>query len=187
MIKDSLLAEYDHEVATTRKLLERLPDAGLAWKPHAKSMSIGGLASHLATLPLWTGNVLNEAFFDLETATRSAEKTSRADFLATFDENSARARRWMDKTDAEYVARWALRRAMLRSACAKLRPSSAVGPSARLPTTSASGLGRSWLPMRKTSQKPRPWSTACCSTLSVSKPCRAPSKRSPLSPILSVR
>jgi uncharacterized damage-inducible protein DinB len=51
-----------------------------------------------------------ESVFDLETVTRSAEKTSRAEILAAFDENTARARGWMDKTDAEYVARWALRR-----------------------------------------------------------------------------
>ena len=110
MIKDALLAEYDHEVATTRKLLERLPDEKLAWKPHVKSMSLGGLGTHLANLPTWTGNVLNEAFFDLDTSTRSPERTSRADILAAFDENTARARGWMDKTDAEYLARWALRR-----------------------------------------------------------------------------
>ena len=110
MIKDALLAEYDHEVATTRKLIERLPDEKLAWKPHVKSMSLGGLGSHLANLPLWTGNVLNEASFDIENATRSVEKTSRAEILAAFDENTSRARGWLDKTDAEYMARWALRR-----------------------------------------------------------------------------
>src|SRR5215510_10143792 len=42
-IKDALLMEYDHEVGTTRRLLERLPEAELAWKPHEKSMSLGGL------------------------------------------------------------------------------------------------------------------------------------------------
>ena len=100
MIKDALLAEYDHEVATTRKLIERLPDDKLAWTPHVKSMSLGGLASHLANLPLWTGNVLNEASFDIENATRSVEKR-RAPGSAAFDENTSRARGWMDKTDAE--------------------------------------------------------------------------------------
>jgi uncharacterized damage-inducible protein DinB len=109
-IKDSLLAEYDHEVATTRKLLDRLPDDKLAWKPHPKSMSLGGLGTHLANLPLWAGNILNESFFDLATITHAIEKTSRADILGSFDDNTARARGWMDRTDAEYVARWTLRR-----------------------------------------------------------------------------
>jgi uncharacterized damage-inducible protein DinB len=109
-IKDALLAEYDHEVATTRKLLERLPDEKLAWKPHPKSMSLGGLGTHLANLPTWAGNILTDAFFDLAGMTIAAEKTSRDDILKTFDENTKRARDLMDKTDAEYVARWSLRR-----------------------------------------------------------------------------
>src|SRR5262245_48300141 len=63
-IKDGLLVEFDHEIGTTRRLLERLPDDKLAWKPHEKSMSMGGLATHLANLPAWGGNILNEPFFD---------------------------------------------------------------------------------------------------------------------------
>ena len=48
-IKDALLADYDHEMGTTRRLLERLPDDKLSWKPHAKSMSLGELAMHVST------------------------------------------------------------------------------------------------------------------------------------------
>ena len=55
-LKDGLLAEYDHEIATTRKLLERLPDDKLSWKPHEKSMSLGGLATHLGNIPHWGGH-----------------------------------------------------------------------------------------------------------------------------------
>src|SRR4249919_2166169 len=52
-IKDALLAEFDHETATTRRLLERIPDERLTWKPHEKSMSLGGIATHLANIPNW--------------------------------------------------------------------------------------------------------------------------------------
>jgi uncharacterized damage-inducible protein DinB len=110
MIRERLLAEYDHEIATTRKLLERLPDDKLSWKPHVKSMSMGGLGTHLANLPLWTGHVLNEAFYDLASVINTVECTSRADILEAFDEHTSRARVWLDKTDAEYLARWTLRR-----------------------------------------------------------------------------
>ena len=48
-IKDGLLAEFDHEMGTTRRLLDRLPDEKLSWKPHEKSMSLGGLATHLSS------------------------------------------------------------------------------------------------------------------------------------------
>jgi uncharacterized damage-inducible protein DinB len=110
-IKDGLLADFDHEMGTTRKLLERLPEDKLAWKPHLKSMSIGGLATHLGNIPLWAGTILNEASFDLATAPPNPpERTSRADILAAFDQARAQTRGWMDKTDAEYVAPWTLMR-----------------------------------------------------------------------------
>jgi len=111
VIKDGLLPEFDHEIGTTRKLLERLPDEKLSWKPHARSMSLGGLGTHLASLPLWAGTILNESFFDLATEPpRAADKGSRAEILGAFNENARRARTWMDKSDAEYLGRWALLR-----------------------------------------------------------------------------
>ena len=112
MIKDGLVAEYDHEMGTTRKLLERLPEAQLSWKPHEKSMSLGGLATHLANIPRWAGVILDEPFFDLASAPPNLEaKASREDILNLFDESTTRARVSMDKSDAEYAARWALKRA----------------------------------------------------------------------------
>ena len=111
MIKDGLLAEYDHEISTTRKLLERIPDDKLSWKPHVKSMTLGGLATHLANLPRWAGTILNEPGFDLANAPPNlVEKSSRAEILAAFDEHAAQARRWMDRTDAEFLGRWELLR-----------------------------------------------------------------------------
>ncbi len=53
-IADGLLAELEQEAQTTRRVLERVPQAGLGWKPHPKSMSLGQLALHVATIP---GNV----------------------------------------------------------------------------------------------------------------------------------
>jgi len=110
-IKDTLLTEFDHEMAATRKLVERLPDDRLAWKPHEKSYSLGGLATHLSNLLLWAGSILNEDSFDLAVELpRNAEITSRAELLSRFDANSKRVRGWMDKTDAEYCGRWCLKR-----------------------------------------------------------------------------
>jgi uncharacterized damage-inducible protein DinB len=111
-IKDALLADYDHEMGTTRRLLERLPDDRLAWKPHARSMSLGGLATHVTNSPSWAGAILNDSSFDLaEAPPHAPERTSRADILAAFDEIRARTRGWMDKTDGEYNAMWTLNRA----------------------------------------------------------------------------
>jgi uncharacterized damage-inducible protein DinB len=110
-IKEGLLAEFDHETATTRKLLERVPDGKLSWKPHARSMSLGGLATHLSTLPHWGDAILNQPMFDLATVTTTvSEKTSRADVLAEFEANVRATRTSLDKSDAELAALWTLKR-----------------------------------------------------------------------------
>ena len=110
-IKDGLLAEFDHEVATTRRLLERVPEDRLGWKPHDKSMSLGGLATHLGNIPNWASAILNETSFNLDTGAPHIEaRTSRSDILALFDESTTRTRASMDKTDAEYLIAWALKR-----------------------------------------------------------------------------
>jgi len=51
---DALLAELEMESQTTERVLERIPQAHLSWRPHPKSMSLGQLALHVATIP---GNV----------------------------------------------------------------------------------------------------------------------------------
>ena len=111
-IKDGLLADFDHEMGTTRRLLERLPDDRLAWKPHPRSMTLGGLATHLSNIPHWGNTILNERSFDLASAPPPlAEKTSRAEILASFDDICRQTRAAMDKSDAEYQSPWTLQRA----------------------------------------------------------------------------
>jgi uncharacterized damage-inducible protein DinB len=110
-LKDGLIAEYDHEVATTRKLIERVPDDRLAWKPHPKSMSIGGLAQHIANLPTWGGMILDHDRFDLADAPPNLpEPASRAAVLAMFEQSTAGARRQLDRSDGELMAFWTLKR-----------------------------------------------------------------------------
>ena len=60
-IIDGLLLELEQEAETTRRVLERIPQAHLSWKPHPKSMSLGQLALHVATVP---GNVAELAARD---------------------------------------------------------------------------------------------------------------------------
>lgn len=110
-IKDGLLAEFDHETATTRKLLERVADDKLAWKPHGRSMSLGALATHLSQLPHWGDAILNHPTFDLADAPPpAAEATSRAAIVSGFDGHVRAARAALDKTDAELAALWTLKR-----------------------------------------------------------------------------
>jgi len=110
-LKDLLLTEFDHEVGTTRKLLERLPEAQLGWKPHEKWMTLGGLASHLSNIPNWAGPLLNESSFDFAGAPPSRDaKAPRAALLEAFATSTRQARAWLDKSDTEYQALSTLKR-----------------------------------------------------------------------------
>jgi hypothetical protein len=64
-VPTALLPEFDHEMAGTRKTLERVPEDKLQWRPHAKSMTLGGLASHLANIPSWIGHTVERDSLDL--------------------------------------------------------------------------------------------------------------------------
>ncbi len=111
---DALLPEFDHEIASTRRLLDRLPEQQLAWKPHAKSMALGALAEHLGQLGVWGELTLTQSAVDLETTARPPgyqPMTAKADILAHFDARMAAARAALvGRTDAELMAPWTLRR-----------------------------------------------------------------------------
>lgn len=111
-IADGLLAEFDHEMSTTRKLLERVPEQQLAWKPHEKSMSLAGLATHIATVPMWGAEALNRSEVDIGGNPQvPAAVTGREQLLSTFDQNVANTRAALvGKTDAELMAAWSLKR-----------------------------------------------------------------------------
>lgn len=108
---DHLLPEFDHEMATTRKLLERVPEDRLSWKPHAKSFSLGQLAQHVANLPFWGQVTLEQAELDLMAYPPPAELGSRAAILELFEDKVAGARKALvGRTDAELMAPWSLKR-----------------------------------------------------------------------------
>lgn len=108
---EALLAEFDHEMTTTRKVLERVPDDRFDWKPHAKSFSMGALAQHVATLPMWGEFAITQTEFDLAGEFTMPVLKTRADLLAAFDRQAATTRAALrDVSDAEMMAPWALRR-----------------------------------------------------------------------------
>ena len=108
---DMLLPEFDHEMATTRKLLERVPDDRLSWTPHAKSFTLGQLAQHVATIPMWGTMTLTLNELDLAGGFENPPAESRAALVKLFDNNAAKARMELTgKTDAELMAPWALKR-----------------------------------------------------------------------------
>jgi uncharacterized damage-inducible protein DinB len=105
-----LLPEFDHEMGSTRRLLERTPEAELAWKPHDKSMSLGQLASHIANIPNWTNAVLDFTVFDVNSLgedTRPKNPASIGLLIADFDKAVAGARaRLAAAGDGEMLAPW---------------------------------------------------------------------------------
>jgi uncharacterized damage-inducible protein DinB len=112
-IADLLLPEFDQEMATTRRVLERVPEDKFSWKPHAKSFSMGDLASHVVNSVKWTDYTMNGTEFDLATVTpeevNQAAK-SRAELLAWFDGNVPSARAVLARPDADYFVPWTLKR-----------------------------------------------------------------------------
>ena len=113
-IVDALLPEFDHEIATTRRLLERVPDGKLDWQPHPKSMSLGRLAEHVGELALWGQVTITQPGVDLETMGRPpgyVPPATRAALLEAFDRETAATRTALaGRTDAELMAPWTLRR-----------------------------------------------------------------------------
>jgi uncharacterized damage-inducible protein DinB len=109
-IAEALLPEFDREMTITRRLLERVPEDKFAWKPHAKSMSLVELATHIATLPGWGTVTLNESEIDMGGQNTNTAATSRADLLARFDKNVSETRAALTgKSDPEMMAPWSLK------------------------------------------------------------------------------
>ena len=110
-LADALLPEFDHEMTTTRKVLERVPDDKHEWKPHPRSFSLGALATHVANLPTWGAETLTKSEFDVGGNPTLTALPSTAEILAAFDRNVTAARSALTgKTDAELAAMWSLRR-----------------------------------------------------------------------------
>jgi uncharacterized damage-inducible protein DinB len=109
----ALLPEYDHEMATTRRLLQRVPEGDFTWKPDEKSRTLGELCGHLSDLPMWCGTVLDASSLDLEgLGDRLTPKSpeSGAALLDEFDRRVGLARAGLVKsTDAELLAPWTLK------------------------------------------------------------------------------
>lgn len=113
-IVQTLLPEFDHEMANTRRLLEVVPAADAAWKPHPKSSSLGDLAAHIATLPRWARLVLEQPELDLGSpANASIAKvpfTTVPELLEQFDRHVREARAALASvTDAAMGVTWTLK------------------------------------------------------------------------------
>jgi uncharacterized damage-inducible protein DinB len=109
-IGQDYLREFDEEMASTRKVLERVPSDKGEWKPHPKSFSMGHLAQLVSWMPGWIRDTLRVSFKDLgQPGGRYSYETTET-LLTGFDANVAGARDALQTTpDAAWQGNWQLR------------------------------------------------------------------------------
>jgi uncharacterized damage-inducible protein DinB len=112
-ISKTILPEFEHEMANTRKTLERVPDDKFSWQPHEKSMTLGALSTHLSNIPSWTAMTFDRDELDVsppgEAPYRLEEAKSRAELLEAFDKNVTSARAALEAaSDENWQGKWSL-------------------------------------------------------------------------------
>src|ERR1700724_1556583 len=108
-IAQTLLPEFDQEMANTRKMLERVPDGKFDYTPHEKSMKLGRLAAHTAEVPSWIAGTLRTERMDFTGEEKPFSPTTRKDILDAFDKYVVEAREALSKaTDEDLMKTWTL-------------------------------------------------------------------------------
>jgi uncharacterized damage-inducible protein DinB len=112
-ISESLLPEFNQEMANTRKVLERVPAEKWNWKPHAKSGTLGWLAAHVGTIPGWYAMTLQTESLDYapvdgpQYTPPKIENTQQ--LLSAFDKESGEARAALAAaSDNDFQKNWTL-------------------------------------------------------------------------------
>jgi uncharacterized damage-inducible protein DinB len=112
-LRDALIPEFEYEMATTRKTLERVPEDKIDWKPHSTSMAMGRLAGHIAEMAGFVPSTFQGDSFDFAppgaAPMQPTVMTSRKQLLETFDRNVAAAKAALSKaSDEELYKTWTL-------------------------------------------------------------------------------
>lgn len=112
-ISHALLGEFDHEMAGTRKTLERLPEGEFDFRPHEKSPTMGWMAGHIAHMTTWGTAVCTTEFLDLaapENQARPPQPTTAQEAVESFDKSAAEFRAALLATNDEQMMQpWTLR------------------------------------------------------------------------------
>jgi len=106
---DVLLAEMDQEAQSTARVLERVPQAKLSWRPHAKSMSLGQLALHVATIPARVSELAAQTAIPEPPAFIQPEAATAAELVPTLKASLEKARQTLgNMDDAKLMETWRL-------------------------------------------------------------------------------
>jgi uncharacterized damage-inducible protein DinB len=105
----ALIPEFDQEMATTRRVLERVPSDKGQWQPHPKSFSLGHLAQLVSWMPGWIANALTSDALDLATVAGYTYETTET-LLRGFDENVRAGRAALEQAaDSVFGKTWSLK------------------------------------------------------------------------------
>jgi len=111
MIKQLIVGDVTNELAATRRTLERLPEEHMLWRPHEKSMTLGGLSTHIINLLNWKITIIQYPELDLSTVPpQRAALEKRVDLLEEFDASVDKFEKLLDESDEIALAEeWTLR------------------------------------------------------------------------------
>ena len=109
-IKDALIAELTHEGNSTKKLLSRVPMEKADWKPHAKSMSLGDLAKHVADIPHWVHSILKKDEFDFQKDYKGFSVSNFEELMKLYQDKLDDAIAQLEQTSDEVLMQsWTMR------------------------------------------------------------------------------
>ena len=109
-LADVLLPEFDQEMATTRRVLERVPNEKGDWKPHPKSFSMAHLAQLVSAIPGWITQTLRKSEINIESGGVFYKTQKTEALLEQFDRNVREAREAIEATgDADFAKNWSLK------------------------------------------------------------------------------
>jgi uncharacterized damage-inducible protein DinB len=113
-LKEFFLWQLEHEAATSRKVIERVPEGRNTWKPHSKSMELGYLAALVASMPGWVEFMVNTHELDLSDPGNAAMQAkpvkTRAELCQMLAEGLAKSRKALENTTEEHLTKmWRFR------------------------------------------------------------------------------
>ena len=113
-LKEFFLWQLEHEAATSRKVIERVPEGRNSWKPHRRSMELGYLAALVASIPGWVEVMVNRRELNLSDPENEVMKTkpvgTRAELCQLLAEGVAKSRQALEDTTEDHLTKmWRFR------------------------------------------------------------------------------
>ena len=106
-LKEFFLWQLEHEAASSRRVIERVPEGCNHWKPHARSMELGYLAALVASMPGWIEVMINRRELNLSEPGNAVMKTkavgTRGELLQILGEGLPKSRAALEATTEDHL------------------------------------------------------------------------------------